>query len=261
MSEDRLRQIAEELARLTEENSALLTRLSESERRFRSISRGVWKLQEEERTRISRDLHDGIGQSLTALRIQLELLEQRVAAEGSKLSSLSSDASSARELAESCLADVRQLSRMLRPPMLDDLGLGPTLRWLTRSLQEKTGIAIALRMEGEEERSDPAVETLVYRVVQEALTNVVKHAGAREAAVSVIRDAGRIRVRVEDGGRGFDSARVLSASEDAGFGVRAMRDRVHYYDGSFRLRSMPGSGTVVEAEIPLPAGPAGPRVR
>jgi len=256
MTEDRLRQIAEELARLTQENSALLARLSESERRFRNISRGVWKLQEEERTRISRDLHDGIGQSLTALRIQLELLEQRVAAEGSKLSS---DAASARELAESCLADVRQLSRMLRPPMLDDLGLGPTLRWLTRSLQEKTGITIALRLEGEEERADPAVETLVYRVVQEALTNVVKHAGAREAAVAVTRDAHRIRVRVEDGGRGFDSARILSASEDAGFGVRAMRDRVHFYDGSFRLRSMPGSGTVVEAEIPLPAEPAGPK--
>jgi two-component system sensor histidine kinase UhpB len=253
VSEDRLRAIAEELARLTAENDALLRRLSDSEHRFRSISRGALKLQEEERARISRDLHDGIGQSLTALRIQLELLERRVAAEGS---SLSSDAASARELAESCLADVRQLSRMLRPPMLDDLGLGPTLRWLVRSLQEKTGMGIDLRLEGEPARSDPAVETLVYRIVQEALTNAVKHAGATSAAVAVTWGDRTIRVRVEDGGRGFDSARILSESDEAGFGVRGMRDRVHFYDGSFRLRSAPGSGTVVEAEIPLASPPA-----
>lgn len=255
MSDDRLRAIAEELARLTAENSALLERLSESEQRFRRISRGALKLQEEERARISRDLHDGIGQSLTALRIQLDLLEQRVAAEGSRLSA---DAASARELAESCLADVRQLSRMLRPPMLDDLGLGPTLRWLVRSLQQQTGIAVDLRLQGDDARADPAVETLVYRLVQEALTNVVKHAGATDAVVAVTWDDRCIRVRVEDRGRGFDSARILSASDESGFGVRAMRDRVSFYDGHFRLRSVPGSGTVVEAEIPLPGSPARP---
>ena len=136
--------------------------------------------------------------------------------------------------------------------MLDDLGLGPTLRWLARSLQETTGVAVDLRLDGEEARVDPAVETLVYRLVQEALTNVVKHAQAREAVVAVTWDARRIRVRVEDGGRGFDSAGVLSAADETGFGVRGMRDRVHFYDGHFRLRSAPGSGTVVEAEIPLP---------
>ncbi|MFY9550977.1 MAG: sensor histidine kinase [Thermoanaerobaculia bacterium] len=255
MSEDRLRQIAEQVARITAENSALLERVAESERRFRRISRGVLKLQEEERTRISRDLHDGIGQSLTALRIQLELLEQRVA---ERDPSLSPEAASARELAESCLADVRQLSRVLRPPMLDDLGLGPTLRWLARTLQEKTGIVIDLRLEGEEARADPGVETLVYRLVQEALTNVVKHAGTRSAAVAVTREGRRIRVRVEDGGRGFDAARILSAADESGSGVRGMRDRVHFFDGRFTVRSTPGSGTMVEAEIPLPSAEGGP---
>lgn len=251
---DRLREIAEQVARITEENSALLERLAESESRFRRISRSVLQLQEEERTRISRDLHDGIGQSLTALRIQLELLEQRVA---ERDAALSPDAASARELAESCLAEVRQLSRVLRPPMLDDLGLGPTLRWLARTLQEKTGVSIELRLEGDEARADPAVETIVYRLVQEALTNVVKHAAAPSAAVTVSKEAARIRVRVEDRGRGFDPAQILSAAEDAGFGVRGMRDRVHFFNGRFALRSTPGSGTVVEAEIPLPASPGG----
>ena len=247
---DRLREIAEQVARITEENAALLERLAESESRFRRISRGVLQLQEEERTRISRDLHDGIGQSLTALRIQLELLEQRVA---ERDGALSPDAASARELAESCLAEVRQLARVLRPPMLDDLGLGPTLRWLARTLQEKTGVSIELRLEGEEGRSDPAVETIVYRLVQEALTNVVKHAAAPSAAVTVSKENGRIRVRVEDTGRGFDTAQILSSSEETGLGVRGMRDRVHFFDGRFTVRSAPGSGTVVEAEIPLPA--------
>lgn len=247
---DRLREIAEQVARITEENAVLLERLADSESRFRRISRGVLQLQEEERTRISRDLHDGIGQSLTALRIQLELLEQR-AAERDR--ALSPDAASARELAESCLAEVRQLARVLRPPMLDDLGLGPTLRWLARTLQEKTGVAIELRLEGEEGRADPAVETIVYRLVQEALTNVIKHAAASSAAVTVSKENGRIRVRVEDAGRGFDVAQILSAAEEAGLGVRGMRDRVHFFNGRFTVRSSPGSGTVVEAEIPLPA--------
>jgi two-component system, NarL family, sensor kinase len=249
---DRLREIADQVARITEENSALLERLAESESRFRRISRGVLQLQEEERTRISRDLHDGIGQSLTALRIQLELLEQRVA---ERDAALSPDAASARELAESCLAEVRQLARVLRPPMLDDLGLGPTLRWLTRTLQEKTGVAIELRLEGDEARADPAVETIVYRLVQEALTNVVKHAAARSAAVTVSKEAGRIRVRVEDQGRGFEPAQILSSAEEAGLGVRGMRDRVHFFNGRFKVRSAPGAGTVVEAEIPLPQPP------
>ena len=169
---DRLREIAEQVARITEENAALLERLGESESRFRRISRGVLQLQEEERTRISRDLHDGIGQSLTALRIQLELLEQRVA---ERDRALSPDAASARELAESCLAEVRQLARVLRPPMLDDLGLGPTLRWLARTLQEKTGVSVELELEGDDGRADPAVETIVYRLVQEALTLSLIH--------------------------------------------------------------------------------------
>ncbi len=245
---DRLREIAEQVARITEENAALLERLADSESRFRRISRGVLRLQEEERTRVSRDLHDGIGQSLTALRIQLELLEQRVA---EREPTLSPDAASARELAESCLAEVRQLARVLRPPMLDDLGLAPTLRWLARTLQEKTGLSVDLSLEGDEGRCDPAVETIVYRIVQEALTNVVKHAAATSVAVSVVRGPGRFRVRVEDRGRGFDATQVLSASEESGLGVRGMRDRVHFFNGRFGVRSAPGAGTVVEAEIPL----------
>lgn len=250
---DRLDRIAEQLARITSENARLVERVSESERRFRRISRGVLRLQEEERARISRDLHDGIGQLLTALKIQLELLEQ----EAASVTQLSSRIAGTRELADTALAEVRQLSHVLRPQMLDELGLEPTLRWLARTFQKRTGIAVDLELMGTERRGDADVETLVYRIVQEALTNVARHSGAKSATVVLRRDPERLRVRIEDRGSGFSPDSMLSAAEHGGFGLRAMRDRVEFVDGHFSIRSEPGGGTVVEADIPLKDGAAG----
>jgi two-component system sensor histidine kinase UhpB len=245
---DRLDRIAEQLSRITSENARLLERVAESERRFRRISRGVLRLQEEERGRISRDLHDGIGQLLTALKIQLELLEREAAA----IPSLAARVAGARELADTALTEVRQLSHVLRPQMLDDLGLEPTLRWLARTFHERTGIAVDLLFEGAEGRSDADIETLVYRIVQEALTNVARHSSAARATVRLRRDPERLRVAVEDAGSGFAPEPLLSmGDDDRGFGLRAMRDRVEFVSGRFAIRSAPGQGTVVEAEVPL----------
>jgi len=135
---DRLERIAEQVARIKSENARLVERVAESERRFRRISLGVLRLQEEERSRISRDLHDGIGQLLTALKIQLELLER----EAESLPAILARVESARELSETALAEVRELSHLLRPQMLDELGLESTLRWLARTFQRRTGIAV-----------------------------------------------------------------------------------------------------------------------
>ncbi len=240
--------IAAQIVRITEENARLLARVAESERRFRRIARGVLRLQEEERARISRDLHDGIGQLLTALKIQLELLEQAAAS----APDLSARIAGVRELAETALAEVRQLSHVLRPQMLDELGLEPTLRWLARTFQDRTGIEVDLSLGGVERRSDPDVETLVYRLVQEALTNVARHSGARAVSVKLERRPERLSVRIEDHGTGFHAGELLSArDEERGFGLRAMRDRVEFVNGRFSLRSAPGEGTVIEAEIPL----------
>jgi two-component system sensor histidine kinase UhpB len=245
---DRLDEIAEQVARITSENARLLQRLAESERRFRRISRSVLRLQEEERSRISRDLHDGIGQLLTALKIQLELLEQEVQRRDG---ALAPRVASARELAEGCLTEVRQLSHLLRPQMLDELGLVPTLRWLARTLHKRTGLEVELHVDALEDRLDPDIETLVYRIVQEALTNVIKHARVDRAAVHLRRPPGRLLLRVEDRGAGFDPDNLLAGrEEDRGFGVRAMRDRIHFFRGRFELRSAPGAGTVVELEVP-----------
>lgn len=251
---DRLERIAEQVARITSENSRLIERVAESERRFRRISRGVLRLQEEERTRISRDLHDGIGQLLTALKIQLELLERDAAG----LTVVAARIASSRELAETALAEVRQLSHVLRPQMLDELGLEPTLRWLGRTFQKRTGIDVEVVFEGSPSRRGPDVETLVYRVVQEALTNVARHSGARAARVTLASAPERLVVRIEDRGRGFRSEDLLSASdEERGFGIRAMKDRVESMNGVFTLRSVPGTGTAVEADLPLPGSAEG----
>ena len=247
-SPDRLERIAVQVARIKSENARLVERVAESERRFRRISLGVLRLQEEERSRISRDLHDGIGQLLTALKIQLELLER----EAKTFPEMLSRVESARELSETALAEVRQLSHLLRPQMLDELGLESTLRWLARTFQKRTGIAVEVAFEGAERRGNADVETLVYRIVQEALTNVAKHSGASAATVTLRREPDRLSVRVEDRGAGFRPQETLSGKdEERGFGVRAMRDRVEFVLGRFSLRSAPGEGTAVEAEIPL----------
>lgn len=248
------RKIAEQVAQIKRENARLLDRLADTERRFHRISRGVLRAQEEERGRISRDLHDGIGQSLTALKIQLELLEQ----EAQTLHApFVTKISSVRELAEACLAEVRELSHLIRPQILDELGLLPTLRWLIRTVQQRTGVSIGFHHEGTDERADADTETLVFRLVQEALTNVVKHAQVKAATVMLRSAPGRYVVRIEDHGAGFDAEAVLSArEEERGFGVRAMRDRVQSFNGRFILKSFPGL-TFLEAEVPWNSKRAG----
>jgi two-component sensor histidine kinase len=169
--------------------------------------------------------------------------------------SLAALVAGARELADTALTEVRQLSHVLRPQMLDDLGLEPTLRWLVRTFQKRTGIAVDLVLEGAEGRADADVETLVYRIVQEALTNVARHSSAARATVRLGRDPERLRVAIEDSGSGFTPEPLLSTGDDdRGFGLRAMRDRVEFVSGHFSIRSAPGQGTVVEAEVPL-SGP------
>jgi len=141
---------------------------------------------------------------------------------------------------------------VLRPQMLDELGLEPTLRWLARTFQKRTGIEVEVAFAGSATRRRPDLETLVYRLVQEALTNVARHSGARAATVTLSREPERLVVRIEDRGEGFRPEELLSASdEERGFGIRAMKDRVESMNGRFTLRSAPGSGTVVEADLPL----------
>jgi signal transduction histidine kinase len=240
-------EVVERVRRITSENERLFRQLIAGERRFRGLARAVWKVQEEERRRLARDLHDGLGQTLTALKTQLERLGQKGDALSPELRGRLADSV---QLAGLALNETRELSRLLRPPVLDDLGLLPALTWLARTLEERAGLAVAVRAEGLDRRLEPDLETLLFRLAQEALTNVLKHARVTRAELSLAEKDGRLHLRVADRGAGFDAA--AGGREDGpGSGLRGMHDRVELFGGSFLVRSAPGEGCVVEVEIPL----------
>lgn len=244
---DPMTEIVERVRHITRENERLFQRLIEGERRFRGLARAVWKVQEDERRRLARELHDGLGQTLTALTNQLERLQQK-----GESASLAGPVETAR----AALNEVRELSRLLRPPVLDDLGLPAALSWLTRTLEQRTGLRTALTLEGLHQRLDPDLETLVFRLVQEALTNVLRHAEVDRAEVGVSRIGTLLELRVSDNGNGFDPQAVLTGGEAAtGLGLRGMRDRLELFGGHMEILSSPGRGTLLTAEIPLLEAP------
>lgn len=239
---DRVRQI-------TRENERLFQQLIAGERRFRGLAKAVWSVQEEERRRLARELHDGLGQTLTALKHQLELLQREATELTEPVQARLADSV---ELAAQSLNETRELSRLLRPQILDDLGLAAALSWLTRTVQQRTGLPVTFESHGLEERLDPDLETLAFRVIQEALNNVVKHGDAAQARVEVAVGDGRLVVEVIDAGCGFDAGEVLAAHDgSSGSGLRGIRDRVELFAGRLEIETAPGEGTRLHVEIPL----------
>jgi len=244
-----IRSIAARVSELTKANERLFGELIAAERRFRSLSRSVWRVQEEERRRLARELHDGIGQTLTALKNQLEGTRRQ---NGGSAEATDARIGEALAMASQALEDTRELSRLLRPAVLDDLGLVPALSWLARTVRKGLSIDVAVEDAGLNDRMDSEIETLAFRVVQEALTNVAKHSGAGSARVDVSRTASHLRVRIADEGRGFDPRLVLEASHrDGGVGLRGMRDRAELFGGTLSIDSAPGRGTRIEVRVPL----------
>ena len=207
-----------------------------SERVARDTLRRIVAAQELERQRLARELHDETGQALTSILLGLKQLEGAESPEA--LHAL-------RELVVATLQDVRRLAVELRPKVLDDFGLVPALERLTQGFAEHTGIAVDLEASTITERLPVEVETAIFRIVQEALTNVVKHARAQRVSVLVTRADGRIKAVIEDDGAGFD----LGAT-DGGIGLIGMRERIELLDGSFVVESSAVSGTTVVAEVP-----------
>jgi len=249
-SPDPMHDIVDRVRHITGENERLFQRLIEGERRFRGLAKAVWKVQEDERRRLARELHDGLGQTLTALTNQLERLQKKL--DGRVSGELAVHLADSVDMARSALNETRELSRLLRPPVLDDLGLTAALSWLTRTLEQRTGLRAELTLEGLAERLDPDLETLVFRLIQEALTNVLRHAGVDRAEVTVSRAGGLLALRIADAGRGFESQAAFAGSEStAGSGLRGMRDRLELFGGRLDISSAPGHGTVIAAMVPL----------
>lgn len=244
--ETMLRQVRE----LTEDNQRLFQSVMRSEKRYRTLAKAVWHVQEEERRRLARELHDGLGQTLTALANQI----QRIADDARAHANLGLEhrLSDALDLTRGALHDTRELSRLLRPTLLDDLGLDAALGWLARTLGERTGLAIEFHSGLEERRLPPDVETLVFRITQEALTNIIRHSGAREAQIVLTLGDGVLRLHVRDEGSGFDPAELSSPDKlGASAGVRGMRDRAELFGGRIEIGSVPGEGTSVQLILPL----------
>jgi two-component system sensor histidine kinase DegS len=219
----------------------------ESERT--DLLRQVLTAQEVERKRVSLDLHDGPLQSLGVGLIHADTLRKR--AESSPI--VSQDIDQLRRDFASVVDEVRGLIADLRPEVLDSYGLLPALEAHTRRINETTGLEIEITYTLED-RLPPYLEALVYRLVQEALTNVRKHARASRAALAIEADeeAGSVTVRVSDDGRGFDMGAQAQRVEGYGVGLRSMRERMEGAGGEMSVESAPGQGTTIKFVLPLP---------
>jgi PAS domain S-box-containing protein len=214
------------------------------------LLRRVVRVQEAERERLARELHDETAQSLAALLIGLQRLPAApTAAEARR------QIARLHEVATRVLAEVGRMARALRPRALDVLGLLPALERYAAELGEMRGLTITVEAAGlEGQRLPPEVEITLYRIMQEALSNVARHAGASKAAVTVERRAASVTMTVADDGRGFDVAAALRAiDERTGLGLHGIRERAAVLRGTVEFLSEPGRGTRVVAEIPLPA--------
>lgn len=228
---------ADHLEQLRRENERLFDELDGTQRRFRGLAKGVWRVQEDERRRLARELHDQLGQVLTALIHRLEGVPGE-------------DREDCMSLARQALEDVRELSRLLRPAVLDDLGLVAALKWLARRTRESTGLEVSVHAPESSERLDPDVETLLFRVAQEAVTNAVKHAAAGEVDIRLSRTGNQIELRIRDDGRGFDPERAITG-EERGIGLAGMHDRLDLFGGRLVVSSSPGRGTTISATLAL----------
>ncbi|HYG58179.1 MAG TPA: GAF domain-containing sensor histidine kinase [Symbiobacteriaceae bacterium] len=199
--------------------------------------------QEDERRRIARELHDETGQALTALVVNLDFLVRHSVDEATLRTRLKG----VRDMAEDTLAEVRRVIHEMRPSVLDDLGLEAALRWLLKRY-EAGGMAVSLELSGLERRLPGHVEITIFRMVQEACTNTVKHAKANGLWVRIAREGAHMKVEVQDDGRGFDPDR---AEQSRAMGLAGMKERIALAGGTLSIQSAPGSGTRLLASLPL----------
>jgi signal transduction histidine kinase len=225
--------------------AAYLLQIEDSARELRRLSQKLSSAQEDERRSISRELHDQVGQMLTALRMELGNVEDFRSEAGS---AFADHMGQAKKLTEDTLRTVRNISAGLRPSVLDELGLAPALQWQAREFTRRSGVPVDMCLDGELADLPDVHRTCIYRVVQEALTNCARHAAAKSIRVSLHGGPDMLSLTVEDDGVGFDIQNI----RDRGIGLLGVRERVRELGGSVQLRSQPARGTLLRCEIPTP---------
>jgi signal transduction histidine kinase len=243
------RKSAEESLRKSEQHyGRLLEQSRHMQEQLRLLSRQLLFAQEEERKKISRELHDVIAQTLTSINLQLTTLKNKT---GLNTKELERSIARTQRLVVHSVNIVHQFARELRPTVLDDLGLIPALHTFMKSFGQRTGIRVSLSVFAAVKQVNGDTRTALYRVAQEALTNVARHAQATQAEVSIQKLDGAVCMTIKDNGKGFQAKHALRAKKGERLGLLGMRERLEMVGGNFSVTSAPGKGTTVLAQVPL----------
>ena len=221
--------------------------LEEAEERLRALNSRLLRAQDDERRRLARELHDSAGQILAALSMSLIPLEQELSHQNQELTKL---ASSSIALVDELSKELRTMSHLLHPPLLDEAGLKSALRWYVEGFAERSGVQVDLQLDGELPRLSQEFETTIFRIVQESLTNIHRHSGSKSAALRIEHRLGNTRVEIRDEGRGiaqFDYSKNRPLK--VGVGIQGMQERVRQLRGEFEIKSGK-SGTTVVVVLP-----------
>jgi signal transduction histidine kinase len=217
--------------------------VTEARGQLQNLSARLVDAQEQERRALSRELHDEVGQALSAMLVGLSNLSAAI--RSSAREQMESEVAQLRRLVESTVKVVRNITLLLRPSMLDDLGLVPALEWQAREVSRQTGLLVNVAAEAVADDLPEEYRTCIYRVVQEALHNVARHAVAGAVRIVAHQEPQRLVLTIQDDGRGFDAQR------SRGLGMLGMEERVVHLGGTFRVTSAPGSGTLISVVLPL----------
>jgi len=243
------RKVTEEALRKSEKHyGQLLLQSRRMQEQLRFLSRQLLLAHEEERKKISRELHDVIAQNLTGINVRLAALKKDAAL---NTTGLERSIGRTQKLVERSVNIVHRFARELRPTVLDDLGLIPALRAFLKSFTKQTGIRVNLSAFAEVEQVNGDKRTVLYRVAQEGLTNVARHAQASRVELNIRHLDGAICMSITDNGKGFRERRVLHAKKGQRLGLLGMRERLEMVGGNFTVSSQPGKGTTLLAHIPL----------
>jgi len=230
-------------------NARLYDHISQDQKQMQAMSERLVRVQEEERHHLARELHDQIGQILTSLNLNLEIISRNLQEKRPSISRIQGDLNNTKVMLNHLLEQIRELSLELRPGILDDLGLLPALVDHFSRYSTQTNLQIDFKHSGLENRFPPDVETAAFRIIQEALTNVARHAGVEKASVRAWVDQEKLNLQVEDEGVGFDPEAVEHSNQS--IGLFGMRERASLCGGFFEIETSPGEGVCLTAQLPL----------
>jgi signal transduction histidine kinase len=217
---------------------------------LRSLSGRLIAMQDDERRRFARELHDGLGQELTAAKMAIDSILIQGPTEGNRQA-----IEQASSLVDGAIQQVRSVSHLLHPPLLDEIGLDAALSWYSEGLTKRSGIETSIEMEPADfPRLTPSLETMVFRIIQEALTNVFRHSAAKKCWVSVAKKENQVRVTVRDDGKGITDEIAAFHPEKIGVGIGGIRQRIKEVGGVMTLRNAQPQGAILETVIPIALG-------